>query len=200
MWCEDFNLNDVVTPIRVKTLQKFLKQINYDKTESEYILSGFKNGFDLGYRGPWCRKDLSDNLPLRVGNKTILWNKMMEEVKVYRFAGPFKDIPFKGTYVQSPVGLVPKAGGKTRLIFHLSYKFKNGNQSINYWTPESMCSVKYNGLDKAIKDCLRLMNELGIRIIFFVKSDLKSAFRILPLLPKFRCFLLMNAQYPVTKE
>ena len=124
----------------------------------------------------------------------------MDEVKVHRFAGPFKDIPFKDTYVQSPVGLVPKAGGKTRLIFHLSYKFKNGNQSINYWIPKSMCSVKYNDLDKAVKDCLRLMNELGIKILFFVKSDLKSAFRILPLLPKFRCSLIMKAQHPVSKE
>ena len=101
MCYEDFDCEDVVTPIRVKVLEKFLKQINYDKSESEYIQSGFKNGFDLGYWGPWCRKDLSDNLPLRVGNKTILWNKMMDEVKVHRFAGPFKDIPFKDTYVQS---------------------------------------------------------------------------------------------------
>ena len=63
-----------------------------------------------------------------------------------------------------------------------------------------MCSVKYNDLDKAVKDCLRLMNELGIKILFFVKSDLKSAFRILPLLPKFRCSLIMKAQHPVSKE
>ena len=41
----------------------------------------------------------------------------------------------KDCMVQSPVGLVPKSGGKTRLIFHFSYHFKNGNQSVNYWTP-----------------------------------------------------------------
>ena len=45
----------------------------------------------------------------------------MKEVKEGRYAGPFESIPFD-SYIQSPIGLVPKDGGKdTRLIFHLSY-------------------------------------------------------------------------------
>ena len=47
MCYEDFDCEDVVTPIRVKVLEKFLKQINYDKSESEYIQSGFKNDLTL---------------------------------------------------------------------------------------------------------------------------------------------------------
>ena len=74
----------------------------------------------------------------------------MDEVQVGRFAGPFSDIPYKDTYIQSPIGLVPKAGNKTRLIFHLSYTFKNGNKSVNYHTPKELCSVKYNDLDVAV--------------------------------------------------
>ena len=45
----------------------------------------------------------------------------MKEIAEKRMAGPFEDIPFEH-FIQSPIGLVPKDGGKkTRLIFHLSY-------------------------------------------------------------------------------
>ena len=46
----------------------------------------------------------------------------MKEVKAERVAGPFESIPYEN-YIQSPIGLVPKSGNKTRMIFHLSYKF-----------------------------------------------------------------------------
>ena len=66
----------------------------------------------------------------------------MKEVKLKRSVGPFKDPPFKD-FIQSPIGLVPKDGGKeTHLIFHLSYP-KEGNISINSMIPEKLCSVKY---------------------------------------------------------
>ena len=66
----------------------------------------------------------------------------MKEVNLGRFAGPFNDFPYK-YFVQSPIGLVPEDGDKaTRLIFYLSHNFKNGNQSINHWTPDHLCSVK----------------------------------------------------------
>ena len=37
----------------------------------------------------------------------------MKEVKLGRVAGPFLKVPFDN-YIQSPIGLVPKAGGGTR--------------------------------------------------------------------------------------
>ena len=77
----------------------------------------------------------------------------MNEVELGRFAGPYEDIPFEN-YIQSPIGLVPKAGNKTRLIFHLSYTFKNRNKSVNFWTPQELCSVKYNDLDSEVRNYL----------------------------------------------
>ena len=63
-----------------------------------------------------------------VGNETEMWNKIMKDVSAKRVAGPFDKIPFTN-FIQSPIGLVPKAGNKTRLIFHLSFNFedKDGN-------------------------------------------------------------------------
>ena len=86
------------------------------------------------------------NLPFTIGTPVILWNKVMDEVELGRYAGPFEEIPYTDNFVQSPIGLVPKDGGKTRLIFHLSYRFKSGGESINYWMLEELCSVKYNDL------------------------------------------------------
>ena len=85
----------------------------------------------------------------------------MKEVKLGRYAGPFKDKPPFENFIQSPIGLVPKAGGKTRLIFHLSYQFRNGNESVNYWIPKDLCSVKYKDLDHVIVNCLKLLRDLG---------------------------------------
>ena len=78
----------------------------------------------------------------------------MKEVEMGRYAVLFKTIPYKN-YVQSPIGLVPKHGGKTRLIFHLSYDFKN-NKLINTCMPNHLCKVKYKDLDHAVRTCLQM--------------------------------------------
>ena len=83
-------------------------------------MKGFEKGFPLCYEGDCNVRKESQNLPFRVGTPTELWNKLMKEVKLKRVAGPFKKVPFK-YYVRSLIGLVPKAGNKTRLIFHLSH-------------------------------------------------------------------------------
>ena len=78
-----------------------------------------------------CKLKPPKNIPFTVGDKFQMWLHTMKEVKLKHFAGPFKEVLFD-TFVQPPVSLVPKAGGKTHLIFHLSYKFQNRNESINH--------------------------------------------------------------------
>ena len=90
-----------------------------------------------------------------MGTKTDLWNKIMKEVELECYAGPFDQVPYKN-FIQSPVGLVPKAGNKLRLIFHLSYEFEDRG-SVNSNTPEALCSVKYWDLDYAMKCCLDVL-------------------------------------------
>ena len=59
-------------------------------------MDSFTNGFDIGYRGPIKGvRRFAPNLKLRVGSKTILWNKMMKEVKLGCFAGPYEYSPLK---------------------------------------------------------------------------------------------------------
>ena len=124
----------------------------------------------------------------------------------FQYAGPFNDIPFDN-YVQSPIGLVPKAGGKTRLIFHLSYDFKqSGNKSVNYYMPGETCTVCYKDLDYAIKQSLRLLHQLDqtettknqSKTVWYGISDLESAFCVLPLQILDFWLLVMKAQHPIT--
>ena len=150
---ENFNLDDIVTPVKVDELVRLLKLSSYNEKEIEFLRMGFTTGFDIGYEGPINRQSVSENIPLKIGSKEELWNKLMKEVKLRRVAGPYKKIPYKN-FIQSPIGLVPNDRGlKTRLIFHLSYDFKD-DKSVNYYTPKERCSVKYCNLDYAISMCL----------------------------------------------
>ena len=116
------DIERIYTPINVELYETYLWQSGYDKKKTDYLIQGFKEGFDLHYQGPMDRNDMSKNIPLTVGTKTDLWNKVMKEVALKRFAGPYRQPPFKN-FIQSPIGLVPKSNGDLRLIFHLSYDF-----------------------------------------------------------------------------
>ena len=176
------DISNIITPVKVDRLERLLRATNYDTAETEYLIEGFTNGFDLGYQGPVDRQDTSTNLPLRIGSKRDIWSKLMTEVKTKRVAGPFKrnDFPFK-QFIQSPLGLVPKSGNKTRMIFHLSFDF-NGKGSVNGLTPKEICSVKYNDLDHTIGNSLKLLENTGeTQKLFYTKTDVSNAFKLVPL-------------------
>ena len=199
----NLDLHSIVTPIKVETLASWLRSTHYPIEDREELINGFKYGFDLGYRGSMRRNCLSGNLPFNVGNEVVLWNKIMKEIKSKRMAGPYDSPPFRH-FVQSPVGLVPKANGTdTRMIFHLSYDFGPGpfDKSINHYTPVELCTVHYKDLDHAVDTCLNLIQQCPIvkqTGIFFSKTDQASAFRVLPLQRKYWKVLLIKANNPLT--
>ena len=190
----NYDLETVVTPVKVDRLDFLLKQTNYPQHKRTFLVEGFRNGFDIGYEGDQNVQLTSPNLPLRVGSPTILWNKVMKEVQAGRYAGPYEKIPYK-SYIQSPIGLVPKDGGEsTRLIFHLSHP-KGGTTSVNANTPRHLCKVKYADID----DAVRILIHEGFSA-HVSKSDLKSAFRHLGLKPSCFKWLVMMARHPVTRK
>ena len=194
-------LNDVVMPIDVDMFQELLIEAAFDETKRSKLIDEFRHRFDIGYRGPLNRKNKSSNLPSHCGNETEMWAKVMKEVSLNRYSGPFEEdqIPYD-YYIQSPIGLVPKSGGKTRLIFHLSYNFSESERSLNECTPRDFCSVKYKDLDYAILGCPKLLEKCGHSVIYFGKTDLVSAFRILPIRPDQRNLLMMKARHPVLQK
>ena len=141
LYYENFDLDNVVTPVRARELQCLLEESGYDENKTKKLVKNFKTGFSLGYVGPQNIQITAPNLKFRgVGNKIILWNKVLKEVKLLRFAGPFAEIPYDN-YIQSPIGLVPKDNGKDcHLIFHLSYPRGKGT-SVNANTDPQLCSA-----------------------------------------------------------
>ena len=197
MWFENMDMESVVTPVYVEQLQKLLLDANYEKTETDFLVKGFSKGFELNYKGNRNVCLTSNNLKFRpgVGSKLELWNKVMKEVKDKRFAGPFKNPPFEH-FIQSPIGLVPKDGGKkTRLIFHLSHPRSNPSQSVNGCIPKDACRVKYPDFEEAVQRCTE--EGVGCRI---GKSDMSMAFRNVPMKPTEWALLVMKAFHPVTGE
>ena len=168
-------MDNIKTPINVQQLEQILTEHGYDLKKKQYLINGFRHGFKLEYKGKLKGvKRIAPNLKLRIGNKVELWNKVMKEVDLGRYAGPFQKPPFE-SFVQSPIGLVPKdKGTKTRLIFHLSYP-RDGD-SVNSGIPSEKCTVKYPDFDEAVKLCMEAGTGCWIG-----KSDMSSTFRHVPM-------------------
>lgn len=137
------------------------------------LVRGFKFGFPLQYAGPRIYYE-AKNLKSARDAPHIVQQKLDKEVSLGRMAGPFDEIPFP-TFRVSPVGLVPKKDGDFRLIHHLSYPDFN---SVNYFIDPDICKVKYSNIDEAV-----LMIQLLGQGTLLAKTDLKSAFRLLPIYP-----------------
>ena len=101
--------------------------------------------------------------------------KLKKELDAQRLAGPFQSLPLSPFWV-SPLGVVPKkVPGEFRLIHHLS--FPKGS-SVNDGIPPEHTSVHYATIDEAIK----LIMSAGPGC-FLAETDIKNAFRIIPIHP-----------------
>ena len=193
---ENYDLESIVTPVKHVVLSEFLRKSSYDLKKTQYLVEGFKNRFSIEYDSPTEIKRLANNLKIRVGSKLELWNKVMKEVKLKRFAGPFEQPPFQH-FIQSPIGLVDKDHGKdTRLIFHLSYP-KGGETSVNANTLKDFCHVRYVDFDQAVALCLKEIGGDRTQTVFIGKSDYKSAFRNVGLNRKSWLWLILKAESPI---
>lgn len=102
--------------------------------------------------------------------------KLNKELAAHRLAGPFSSPPFSVLRV-SPLGLVPKKSqGKFRLIHHLS--FPKGS-SLNDGIPLNPTRVSY----AIVEDAIRFIKSVGSGC-FLAKTDIKNAFRIIPINPQ----------------
>ena len=110
-WAVNYDLDNICTPVKADVLNELLVQANYDVEKLQYVVNGFRTGFSLKFSGNRDVKRLAPNLKLRIGSHLEIWNKVMKEVEGKRYAGPYEKPPFDH-FIQSPIGLVPKDGGK----------------------------------------------------------------------------------------
>ena len=71
-------MESIITPVKVDVLQKLLLHYKYDKVESEFLVNGFRHGFEIGFDGDRDVRKRAPNLKLEVGTPTDLWNKVMK--------------------------------------------------------------------------------------------------------------------------
>ena len=48
----NYDLENIITPVKVEVLVKNLKDAGYPSTEIEFLRQGFTEGFNIGYEGP----------------------------------------------------------------------------------------------------------------------------------------------------
>lgn len=167
----DPNHSDLPTPVRWKILDKYLE--GYPTNLRRYLIDGFRYGFRVNYSGERCSQT-SPNLKAALESPDIIEQKLETELSLGRIAGPFDSSPFPQFKI-SPLGLVPKRQpGHFRLIHHLSYPRTNGT-SVNAGIDKAHSAVSYAG----IADAVSVIKKLGTGC-YMAKTDIKSAFRILP--------------------
>ena len=121
----------------------------------------------------------------------LLDSHIQKELEAGRVAGPYSFPPFNH-FQCSPIGLVEKKEkGKFRMIHNLS--FPEG-ESVNDQISEDWSAVRYANICSAIDLVISTCNKA-----FMAKTDVKHAFRIIPLHLDVRHLFLFqwNGQYYV---
>ncbi len=105
----------------------------------------------------------------------VVCANLTKEIQLGRIAGPFQSSPLPN-FQCHPIGVVPKKhSAEWRTIYHLSYP---EGDSVNDFVPKDPYSLQYVRVDDAIA-ILRLLGPGS----FMAKTDLKSAFRLMPIHP-----------------
>ena len=161
-----------VTPVRVARLECLLHC--YEQHKKHFLVDGFRCGFRVNFVGDRLPYE-SPNLKSVLDQPDIARIKLRKECDAGRIVGPFRTPPF-ADFRTSPLGVVPKKDpSEFRLIHHLSYP--KGN-SVNDAIPDYCSSVKY----ASVSDAITAIKAIG-KGCFLAKTDIKSAFRIVPIHP-----------------
>ena len=174
---ENFNplpLN-IVSPIKVDVLEKLLKHYPCPGSR-DYLVSGFRYGFDIGFRGSFEDPNSRPrNLLSARNNVEQVSEAIVKELSRGHTSGPFPHPPFIHTHC-SPIGSAPKPDGSVRLILDLS---SPRGQSVNDGISKEEFTCKYSKFDDAVSIVLHLGKGA-----YLGKIDIKHAFRICPVMPE----------------
>ena len=160
-----------ITPVKADRLEELL---GYPFQSRVYLTRGFHLGFRIYFEGE-RRIFEPPNLKSATAQPDIIRDKLDKEINAGQIASPFQNPPFPDMFC-SPLGIVPKKNpSEFRLIHHLS--FPQGS-SINDSIPSEVSAIVY----ATINDTISVLKRIG-RVCFMAKTDIKSAFRIIPVHP-----------------
>ena len=165
----------ISTPIKPDRLHHHLTHIGYDKGTTDYLVNGFANGFYLDNYAPVQNISAKNSKAVKQ-SESVVAEKIDQELKAGRIAGPFDTPPFDPFHI-SPLNIrEKKTPGKYRLLHNLSYPYDG--TSINANIPQNCKKVTYSTVNDAIYKLLHL--PIGA---YTAKSDIADAFRLVPIHP-----------------
>ena len=162
------------TPINPLKLAFHLN--GYNSNLYDYLIKGFIRGFSISSLNvPPSDISMNKNLQSAYLYPQVVTDKLTKEQGQGRISQPFTTPPFPDMVI-SPLGLQPKkAPGQYRVIHHLSFpKGRSVNDSIQ----KTDATVKYATVGQAIQHILNFGQGC-----YLAKTDIKSAFRIIPVSP-----------------
>ena len=164
----------VSTPLNVDKLA--LELVNHPNSSFvSNLINALLYGTRIGYLGPH-KPRLSRNLISASQHPDVVSGNLHKEVQLGRIAGPFSSPPLPDLQCH-PIGVVPKKHSvEWRTIYHLSYP---EGDSINDHISKDPYSLQYVRVD----DAITILRSLGTGS-FMAKTDLKSAFRLMPIHPE----------------
>ena len=164
------------TPVSYRALHGLLARSSVSADTITYLVDGFRQGFHIGHSHQEVRLPVPRNLVSARLHSQVVERKLAEEVSLGRISGPHAVQPFED-FVVSPMGVVPKKEkGKFRRIHHLSYP---DGVSVNDHIAKSSKSVQYQTVDDAVSSVYRVG-----RTCWMAKTDIQSAYRIVPVHPE----------------
>ena len=167
------NFRTQPTPINVSLLEYLLRS-HPNQALCHTVTSRFRNGADIGFRGPAQTLILPNNSSALVHAEAVS-RAIRAETERGHTCGPFTEPPFPNFRV-NPLSARIKTDGSARLILDLSQPDGNAvNEGIN--PTEYTCS--YTSIEEAIE----LIFKNGGRGALLAKADIKHAFRLIPVRP-----------------
>ena len=155
--------------VNILRLEQLLKRYP-NKFLVDFILHGFRHGFNLGFRGVINEQPLKNNKSAR-DNPSKVSEAINKELERGDTAGPFLSPPFPHCHI-SPLGAAPKPDGSCRLILDLS---QPAGDSVNDNISKAEFPCNYTHFDAATD----LVFRMG-RGCYLTKIDIKHAYRLLP--------------------
>ena len=157
------------SPVNAARLQECLFY-HPDPALVSYLLTGFTQGFDIGYSGP-ITPGVLKNSKSATDNSDHVSETLQKELDRGHIMGPFNSLPIPNLHI-SPLGSRPKKDGSLRLIMDLS---SPRGSSINEGIDREEFSVSYTSFDDAVDMIIHLGNNS-----FMGKIDIKHAYRLCP--------------------
>ena len=182
-------LAGVFSPLLLPQWEAMLES-HPDREYVNYILSGIRDGFRIGYARSGEKGKLSGarkNMHSADENHQVVTEYLEAEMRRGVVLGPFHPAEIPELHINR-FGVIPKSGrpGKWRLIVDLSHP---DGRSVNSGIDSELCSLSYAQVDDVVEQLVRM--EPGVML---AKLDIKSAYRIVPVHPDDRRFLGMKWQ------